>query len=460
MLVASDSASFQIPLWISSKVYSLQKETFAYIINHKSNELIELDGVSAVLWQKILENDLNIKDFVKKNNLENEFNDFINELCSLELLLTDNKIESALNNTSQKDTLPIYTNDCDFLGEITEFLGNNGFLPRLFLELTYNCNLRCIHCFNEKNIESKSISFDDAKKIIDEAISLGTFSVTVSGGECTLNNDFVKIAEYVRKNKLALEIFTNGQTLYDNVDLLNKILKLYPYKVSLSLYSMRPEIHDKITKVSGSHKKTIEVIKKLKENNINVEIKCFLTKYNAYDYLEVQNFAEDNQINMTLDYELIPNNDGTNENIRITEKQLLDLLIDESSIHNIKHKNVNNINGNFKKFIICGIARNSLSVNPNLDIYCCPPLKIKLGNYRETTLHDVWDNNRLDSKKNKLKNLRKSDIIGCYEHDFCKYCVYCPGIAYSENSFLKPCENFCRQAKIKMQAVKICGIEQ
>lgn len=412
----------QIANWISTQVYSLNNnKIIAYIFNHKSNELIELESFSALLWQKMLKNP-RIKDINK--------------------------------NQSKKDIKEII----DFRDELTDFLSENGFLSRLFLEMTYNCNLKCIHCFNQKNSKPLYIKFEDIKSAIDEAVELGIFFVTLSGGECTINPDFVKTLEYIREKRIAFEFFTNGQTLYDNKELFKKIINLYPFKISLSLYSMNEKTHDKITGIKGSHFKTLNAIKQLKENNINVEIKCFLTKYNASDYKDIQTFAKENDISLAIDYTLVSNFDNSNNYVRITEKQLLDLLLDENSLCSIKKIKPYNINEQFKKLKICKVGHNCLLINPNLGIYLCPAFKISLGNCKTTSLKAIWQDKNTSSKLFKIKSLRKIDLKNCYKKEECKYCVYCPAISHSSNCYLKPYKYFCRESKVKLKAAKLAGI--
>jgi len=451
--------NLQIAKWVSTKVYSLENnKNIAYIFNHKSNEFIELEGFAALLWNVLTENPSLEKliEFSKINQFENELEDFLLELSKLGLLINskENTVQNNCFNNASKNIEELI----DFQAETTEFLGEHGFLPRLFLEMTYNCNLKCIHCFNEKNSKPVFIKFEEAKSAIDEAVELGAFYITLSGGECTLNPDFIKTLEYIREKRLAFDLFTNGQTLYDDNELFNKVTELYPFKISLSLYSMNVETHDKITGVKGSHYKTLNVIKKLKENDINVEIKCFLTKYNAYDYKEIQTFAKENNVSLSIDYELLSNPDNTNADVKITEKQLLYMLLDEESMYSIKRINPHNINEGFKNLRICGAGHNCLLINPNLEIYVCPPLKISLGNYKTKSLKDIWLNKDPNSERNKLKLLKKSDLKYCYKKEECKYCIYCPAMSHSANCHLKPYKYFCKESQIKLKAAKLTGI--
>lgn len=448
---------YTLPFWLSSQTYILKDKTYlACIFNHKSNELIELEGLSALLWKLLSEGKSNseILKVARKNQFENELEDFLEELHSVGILLINDNKEEDLTNIRPYNRANLY----GIMGELDfcfQKLDDNGFLPNLFFELTYNCNLKCVHCFNDKNLKEQP-TFEDVKPIIDEAIKLGTFFITLSGGECTLNKDFIKIAQYIREKRLALCIYTNGQTFYDNPELLEKVVNLYPFEIALSLYSMNSEIHEKITGIKGSYHKTLSVIKKLKEKNINVRINSFQTKYNPYDCKEIQEFAKENNVSCAIDYELINNPDKSNSDVRITEEQLLKMFKANTSLYKIDNFKIIEFNDVFmKKALLCSAGHKAISINPNLDIYTCPTLKIPLGNYKNVSLKELWKNkDNKSSKLYKIRNIRRIDLSDCYKHEYCKYCSYCLGIALSEGSFLKKNKTFCKEAKIRMKVHK------
>lgn len=451
--------SVLIPSWVAVRVYKNNSEKRAYITNELFHSEIMLESFAADLYEFILSgNDCSrteeeIKDFASKNEILDEVFSFIQNLMELGFLAlkTDfDKKDQILNDKNKRDL------DCDisFSNDMYSWIKTNGFMPKLFLELTHNCNLKCVHCFNCDNKKVKQISFEEIKPIIDDAYDLGVFHVTVSGGECTTNKDFLKIVKYIRHKKIQLEIYTNGQNLYDDEQLFNEIVSLYPYKVSLSLYSMDENIHDSITSVKGSHYKTVSVIKKLIDNNINVAIKCFVTNMNADSYNDVNDFAKSIGALVEFDSKLIAIPERDNHYLRLQNQQLKDFFkfinkgLDSSN--NLIDTNFRNLNDQ-----VCGAGINGLVIDPELNILVCVVFdNLVLGNAKEISIKDLWLDKNLCPTLNMLKSMKVKDLTGCNKEEYCKYCIYCPAIAMKNGVSFGKYEHFCEEAKLRMQALK------
>ena len=101
---------------------------------------------------------------------------------------------------------------------------------------------------------------------------------------------------------------------------------------------------------------------------------------------------------------------------------------------------------------LCSAGINSLSINSDFEVFCCPNLKISLGDLKRESLTKIWENRNRNSELSKIRQTKKKDLKECWKHDYCQYCVYCPGIAYLGNKYLEKYEPFCIDAKIRMKA--------
>lgn len=142
-------------------------------------------------------------------------------------------------------------------------------LDFLWLELTNKCNLKCVHCYAGSGPEEGGddiMTADDYTKLLKESSDLGCKAVQFIGGEPTLNKslpDLIKTAKSLGYE--SIEVFTNLIAL--PAPLLKSFVE-NDVKVATSFYSANPSIHDDITERKGSHKRTVDNIKRVVESGL------------------------------------------------------------------------------------------------------------------------------------------------------------------------------------------------
>ena len=81
-------------------------------------------------------------------------------------------------------------------------------------ELTYACNLACIHCLSSSGRrDPHELSTDECKAVIDELARLQVFYVNIGGGEPTIRSDFFEIVDYAVANGVGVKFSTNGSRI-------------------------------------------------------------------------------------------------------------------------------------------------------------------------------------------------------------------------------------------------------
>lgn len=448
-----------LPKWLAFQTYKFgTEESRTFISNERIHEYVLLEGLASDLWKIISDTEDydKVREWAETKGLTEELDGFIEELQAQDLILNDTIAISNIDTSIQPVGCDNEEETLKLEEDMMKWCFKNGFLYSLFVELTYACNLKCVHCYNPKNISKVQIDFNIMKKIIDEAKELGVFKIVFSGGECTLDKDFIEIVEYARSQRMSVEIFTNGQNLYDNPELLKRLINSYPYRVGLSMYSMDKDTHDKVTSVKGSHNKTLSVIKKLRANNLNVQIKNFLLNINCKDCIDVTKFANKIQANTSGDTSLTPTIEGDKKNFKyiIGENDLYELYTNSESplyVKNAVKKDINKIQDEG----LCRAGYNNLCVSPTLEVHPCVSLQLNLGNLNEVSLKDIWQgaiNKDKNSKLYQWQQVSFKDLEECYKEDYCAFCSYCAGMGMLENGYLKKSDVLCRQAKVKQRA--------
>jgi mycofactocin radical SAM maturase len=81
-------------------------------------------------------------------------------------------------------------------------------------ELTYGCNLACTHCLSSSGRrDPRELSTEEARRFVDDLVSMRVFYVNIGGGEPTLRNDFVELVEHAVGSRLGVKFSTNGTTM-------------------------------------------------------------------------------------------------------------------------------------------------------------------------------------------------------------------------------------------------------
>jgi protein-export SecD/SecF family membrane protein len=78
-------------------------------------------------------------------------------------------------------------------------------------ELTYACNLACVHCLSSSGRrDPRELSTEQCEAIIDELQAMQVFYVNIGGGEPTIRPDFWHLLRYAVDHQVGVKFSTNG----------------------------------------------------------------------------------------------------------------------------------------------------------------------------------------------------------------------------------------------------------
>jgi len=329
-----------------------------------------------------------------------------------------------------------------------------NFIPiSVFFELTYQCNLKCIHCYVSSGYKNRELSLKEVKSALDQLKNLGSLFLYFSGGEPLLREDFSEIFKYARLKGFVVTIYTNATLI--NEGLINIFKEFGVYEIHVSLYSMVPKIHDTITGIRGSFFKTMKSIELMISKKIKVVIKCPLTKINFDGYEKLAEWADKNGLEYVFTPYITARNDGSKDpfELRLSDK-LLEKALSDSRIDPFRQAQENKESDEFfvhlldkTRNIVCFAGHNSLAINALGDVYPCIQFLYKLGNIKKQTLKEIWENS---TPIKKIRSLRADQLKECNDCRFRRYCARCPGLALIEDGNLYGKSSFeCKLAFIR-----------
>jgi radical SAM protein with 4Fe4S-binding SPASM domain len=206
-------------------------------------------------------------------------------------------------------------------------------------------------------------------------------------------------------------------------------------------------VHDAITKVPGSLRKSIDAIRFLKSQGLKVVIANVLMTENMHDYQSVRALADELGTECTLDPTVTPMMDG--------DRSILDLNAGESALRNLFRDEA--LVGDADEFcalpaapdedsmdgLPCSAGHTACYVSPYGEFYPCVQFPLSCGNVREQRFIDIW---RDSEQLKEVRAVRLRDLSSCSQCAHGSSCTRCPGLAFLEGNMRGPSTADCEKS--------------
>ena len=312
------------------------------------------------------------------------------------------------------------------------------------LDLTYRCNERCVHCYLDHD-DHGEMTTAEIKDLLDQMADAGVFYLTISGGEIMMRRDFFQILEHARLRTFCVKLKTNGVMI--RAKEAKRLRALGVESIQISIYSHRPEVHDAITKVPGSLRKSIEAVRFLQSQGLHVVLANVLMVQNAADYKGVRALAAELGVKCSLDPTVTPMMDG--------DRSILNLNVDQAALREVFQNG--DLVGNVEQFcapppamdddaldtLPCSAGHTACYVSPYGDVYPCVQFPLPSGNVRHTRFVDIW---RDSPQLKEVRSITLRDMPSCSKCIHGATCTRCPGLAYMEGNMLGPSSQDCEKS--------------
>ncbi|MGW1802538.1 mycofactocin radical SAM maturase [Streptomyces sp. NPDC001984] len=147
-------------------------------------------------------------------------------------------------------------------------------------ELTYACNLACVHCLSSSGRrDPRELTTAECKAVIDELERMQVFYVNIGGGEPTVRPDFWELVEYATAHHVGVKFSTNGVRITPERA---KWLAGSDYvDVQISLDGASAQVNDAV-RGPGSYDTAMAAIRNLADAGMrDFKISVVVTRHNA-----------------------------------------------------------------------------------------------------------------------------------------------------------------------------------
>lgn len=311
-------------------------------------------------------------------------------------------------------------------------------------DVTYRCNERCVHCYLDHD-DHGELNTGEIKDVLDQLAEAGTFILTFSGGEVFMRRDFLDIVEYARQLQFDVKIKTNAVMIKEPEA--RRLRELGIDQIQISVYSHRPEVHDAITKLPGSFRRSLDGVRFLKAQGLKVAIANVLMTGNLDDHKAVQALAAELGVAYYLDPTVTPKMDG--------DRSILSLRVQGDTLPKMFHDA--SLVGDVDQYcapppapgedvmegLPCSAGHTGAYISPYGDVFPCVQFPINCGNVRQTPFLEIW---RDSPQFHQVRSIRIKNLHVCSGCSHAGSCSRCPGLAYMEGDMRGPSSADCQKS--------------
>lgn len=333
------------------------------------------------------------------------------------------------------------------LDEMNQKATARGIPLSAHLDITWRCNERCVHCYLDHDGKGE-MTTGEIKDVIRQLADCGTFFLSISGGEPLLRQDCWEILEYARSLRFNVKLKTNAVMIGPKQAARLKALGIE--QVQISLYSHRPEVHDAITKLPGSLRRTTDAIRHLKASGVKVSLTDVLMKYNRRDAMAVKKLAEEMGVGFSIDPTITPmlSGDRSVMSLGITHAELEEIMHTEEFVGDVDEfcSPMSSAADDVLDGYSCSAGHTLAYISPFGDVYPCVQFPMPCGSVRKQSFHEIWYQSKAFEE---LRSVHVRDLHTCSHCTHNSYCSRCPGLAYMEGDFRGPSALDCEKSYVR-----------
>jgi len=294
-------------------------------------------------------------------------------------------------------------------------------------ELTYACNLSCIHCLSSSGRrDPRELTTAEAKTFIDELHDLQVFYVNIGGGEPMIRRDFMEIVDYAIARGVGVKFSTNGAFI--DAATARRLAGTDYLDVQISIDGTDEATNDAV-RGAGSYRTARRAMDNLAAAGFGpFKISVVMTRHNAAQLDEFKSLADGYGAQLRIT-RLRPSGRGADtwHELHLRPEQQMDVyrwllahgddvLTGDSFFH------LNALGEPLPGLNLCGAGRVVCLVDPVGEVYACPFVihdEFKAGSVRDPGgFTYVWRESEL------FRSLREPQSAGacasCGSFDACQ----------------------------------------
>ena len=257
-------------------------------------------------------------------------------------------------------------------------------------ELTYGCNLKCVHCYNPTHRAlPHELTTSEICVLLNQIADLGVLSVTFTGGEPSVRPDIGDILRHARRQGLLIYLLTNATRITRSFT--DVLLEVGATQVNVSIYGATDAIYERMTGVAGSYRQFRQGLADLAATRLPVVVRMPVTTINCDEIQACRQLVESLHMKFQYCLEIMTTitGDRTPLHYRLAPEEKV--RIDQEMLpHRGTPATGESCAGN-QSFLECACGQSRFAITPYGEMNLCTAFPIPRYNLRTGTVKDGWD---------------------------------------------------------------------
>lgn len=253
--------------------------------------------------------------------------------------------------------------------------------------------------------EAEELDVGTIKRVIDEALDLGTFIITFTENDPLLRDGVFELIEYVDKKRAIVNSSTWGTDF--SKETASSLKEAGLHALMVGVYSTDPAKHDAVRKAPGAYERAVSAIKTALDTGLMVAMTTHASPSNMQELPALYALASELGVQEFSVWEAMPKaGEKRGENPLITDQDREIILEMYERINASPEGPRMFANTYFEGQMLGAMAgRRWMHVTAEGDVKPSPYPPFKFGNVKEEPLKDIWQRIRSYPYFQRQKNL-------------------------------------------------------
>ena len=257
-------------------------------------------------------------------------------------------------------------------------------------ELTYGCNLRCVHCYNPTHRAlPHELTTSEICALLNQIADFGVLTVTFTGGEPSVRPDIGDILRHAHRQGLMIHLMTNATRMTTSfTDLLREV---GVSQIDVSIYGATETIYEQMTAIPGSYRQFRQGLLNLAAAALPVVVRMPVTTINCEEIQACRHLVESLHIKFQYCLEIMTTVTGDRTPLQYRLAPDEKVRIDQDLLSYRLTPTPEESCSTNQSFIECACGQSRFAITPYGEMNLCTAFPIPRYNLRTGTVKEGWE---------------------------------------------------------------------